>query len=291
MVEGKNSFPNKNDNVPKRFEFGENWQQFLKLVDDEHICEAERSLSEMLEASDLSRMCFLDVGCGSGLFSLAARRMGARVHSFDYDEQSVLCTQELKRRFFHNDEKWSIEQASVLDRAYLRSLTKFDIVYAWGVLHSTGAMWQSLENVTIPLARGGKVFISIYNHQRFWSSFWALVKRFYIFSPALVRTMLVYFFYLYYCTGLFVFDILRGIHPLARHRSPCYRGMNMCIDVRDWIGGWPFEVAVPSEIVNFFRDRFSFVLIKIRTCGDRHGCNEFVFQAPNIPPQNPNQQL
>ncbi len=43
---------------------------------------------------------FLDVGSGSGLFSLAAMRLGAdRVHSFDYDPQSVGCTKELKRRF------------------------------------------------------------------------------------------------------------------------------------------------------------------------------------------------
>jgi len=30
--------------------------------------------------------------------------LGARVHSFDYDPQSVACTAELKRRYFEGDE-------------------------------------------------------------------------------------------------------------------------------------------------------------------------------------------
>src|SRR5215203_6429280 len=87
----------------QRFEFGKNWQRFLSVLDDERIVEAERSLTEMLGGKTLTGKTFLDVGCGSGLFSLAAMRLGAeRVHSFDYDPRSVACTQELKRRYFPN---------------------------------------------------------------------------------------------------------------------------------------------------------------------------------------------
>jgi 2-polyprenyl-6-hydroxyphenyl methylase/3-demethylubiquinone-9 3-methyltransferase len=50
----------------------------------------------MLEVEDLNEKCFLDVGSGSGLSSLAARRLGAKVCSFDYGPQSVACTNELK---------------------------------------------------------------------------------------------------------------------------------------------------------------------------------------------------
>ncbi|MEO5672873.1 MAG: 50S ribosomal protein L11 methyltransferase, partial [Ramlibacter sp.] len=76
----------------ERFEFGANWAQFLKVLNDERIALAEQSLRNMLGVDTLKGRRFLDIGSGSGLFSLAARRLGASVHSFDYDPQSVACT-------------------------------------------------------------------------------------------------------------------------------------------------------------------------------------------------------
>lgn len=138
----------------QRFAFGANWSRFLRALDEERIGRAEASVKEMLGLERLDGMRFLDAGSGSGLFSLAARRLGAQVHSFDYDPQSVACTAELKRRYFANDPAWVVERGSVLDRDYLSRLGRFDIVYSWGVLHHTGAMWQALENVA-PLVAGG----------------------------------------------------------------------------------------------------------------------------------------
>lgn len=116
--------------------------------------EAKSSLRRMLNVESLEGKTFLDVGSGSGLFSLAARRLGAKVHSFDYDPKSVACTRELKRRYFPEDPQWTIEEGSVLDRDYLTRLGQFDVVYSWGVLHHTGAMWEALGNVA-PLVAGG----------------------------------------------------------------------------------------------------------------------------------------
>ena len=127
-----------------RFEFGKNWKQFLSTLDDERIAEAERSLKSMLSVETLDGKSFLDVGSGSGLFSLAARRLGARVHSFDFDPQSVACTMELKKRFFAADSSWIIDEASVLDADYVVALGSFDVVYSWGVLHHTGAMLPAI---------------------------------------------------------------------------------------------------------------------------------------------------
>ena len=83
----------------ERFAFGDNWARFLRLLSDERINQAEESLKQMLEVDNLNGKSFLDIGSGSGLFSLAARRLGAKTFSFDYDPQSVACTRELKRRY------------------------------------------------------------------------------------------------------------------------------------------------------------------------------------------------
>jgi 2-polyprenyl-6-hydroxyphenyl methylase/3-demethylubiquinone-9 3-methyltransferase len=113
-----------------RFAFGENWSRFLIVLGDDRIRQAEQSLCNRLKVKNLQGKRFLDTGSGSGLFSLAARRLGATVHSFDYDSQSVACTNELKRRYFPDDPHWNVEQGSALDEKYISGLGCFDVVYS-----------------------------------------------------------------------------------------------------------------------------------------------------------------
>ena len=83
---------------------------------------------------------------------------GARVHSFDYDPQSVACTAELKRRYRSNDNEWTIAHESVLDKAYIESLGCFDVGYSWGAIHHTVAMRQAMENAcTVPSHLGDNI--------------------------------------------------------------------------------------------------------------------------------------
>src|SRR5919198_4112719 len=97
----------------KRFAFGANWQAFLSVLDEDRIAEAEDSILRSLELDDLTDLTFLDIGSGSGLFSLAAMRLGARrVHSFDVDALSVACTSELRQRYFGAADRWTVEVAS-----------------------------------------------------------------------------------------------------------------------------------------------------------------------------------
>ena len=260
-----------------RFPFGRNWASFLEVLDESRIREAERSLSEMLGRDRITGATFLDAGSGSGLFSLAAVRLGARrVHSFDFDPESVACTQELRRRYFPTAQHWTIEQASVLDRAYLERLGQWDIVYSWGVLHHTGDMWKALDLVTRPIAPSGRLFIAIYNDQGPRSRAWTAVKRVYNRSRVGRGAVLAVLVPYNVARGLAV-DMIRRKNPLARYREyQRVRGMSTLHDWKDWFGGYPFEVATPEAIFDFFRDR-GFSMTRLRTCGGSHGCNEFVF--------------
>ena len=92
----------------RRFRFGDNWLDFARSLSASQLTEAERSLRCSLERDTLAGLSFLDIGSGSGLFSLAARKLGARVHSFDFDDDSVLCTARLRDRYFAGDGEWTI---------------------------------------------------------------------------------------------------------------------------------------------------------------------------------------
>jgi 2-polyprenyl-6-hydroxyphenyl methylase/3-demethylubiquinone-9 3-methyltransferase len=263
-----------------RFAFGENWSRFLSELDEGRIALAEESLRKLLECERLDGRTFLDVGSGSGLFSLAARRLGATVRSFDYDSQSVACTQELKRRYFPDDPSWTVEHGSVLDEQYLRGLGEFDVVYAWGVLHHTGAMWQALENVRGLVRGGGQLAVAIYNDQGPASRRWLKVKQLYNRLPPPLRWLVLAPALLRLWGPTTVRDLVRG-RPFATWRNyaaESTRGMSAWRDVVDWVGGLPFEVARPEQILEFCRDR-GLVLRQLKTCGGGHGCNEFVFQA------------
>jgi len=257
----------------ERFGFGTNWSRFLRTLSDAQVRGAEESLREMLCARSLTGKSLLDIGSGSGLFSLAARRLGAKVHSFDYDVGSVACTERMRRRYFPADSEWVVEQGSVLDEEYVQRLGKFDVVYSWGVLHHTGEMWRALDNAAALVADNGQLFIAIYNDQGLKSKYWKVVKRTYNRSRfGKILMLVVHMPYLY------------GLRALVRHvtrRAALGRGMSLWHDAVDWIGGYPFEVAKPEQVVEFLASR-GLVLRKLRTCGGKMGCNEFVFSMTRI---------
>ena len=278
-TQGKVSSHSSEVSQGQRFEFGKNWAQFLSGLSDPNIVKAEQSLCQMLEVADLRGKSFLDVGSGSGLFSLAARRLGARVHSFDFDPSSVACTNELRRRYFPNSQDWVVQEGSALDRDYMASLGLFDVVYSWGVLHHTGQMWKGLDNAALPVATGGKLFVAIYNDMGTQTQRWIWIKKTYNRLPRFLRGP--------YAAAAAApgeaKDLLRSVlklNPgeyLSRWTTSQGRGMNRWRDIVDWVGGYPYEVARPEQIFDFYRDR-GFELTKMTCGGVGLGCNEFVFK-------------
>lgn len=260
-----------------RFAFGDNWTRFAATIDERTVLAAEHSFSSLLTGISLTGGAMLDIGCGSGLMSFAARRFGMRVHAFDYDAAAVSCSLAVRDRFPDQRADWNIERGDVLDESYMQALGQFELVYAWGSLHHTGDLWRAMTNAVDHVKPGGRFFVAIYNDQGGTSHRWRAVKRLYHRLPAAIRPLLVAA-----CVPVQWWkDVLKGAlrgRPFEAWRNYAKeRGMSPWYDMVDWVGGYPFEVAKPEEVLDFCRAR-GFTLERLKTVGGGLGCNEFVFR-------------
>lgn len=260
------------------FSFGKNWKDFLKNLNRNRIEEAKRSLVNFLGGKDkIKEKSFVDIGCGSGLFSLAAYLIGAKqVTSIDIDNYSLTCAKHLKK-IKGNPKTWKIIKGSVLDQKFTQQLGRFDIVYSWGVLHHSGNMYKAFDNIVGLVKPKGRLYIAIYNENtkivyEGTSKFWLKIKRIYNNSEALTKLVILYSYVIYFVLGL----ILSGKNPyqyIKNYQSA--RGMNWLNDIKDWIGGYPYEYASIQTITNYF-NKLGFKCIKT-TPARSIGCNEYLF--------------
>lgn len=261
--------------------FGENFQRYLEEdFDESRLNQASDSLLEFLEPSDILGRSFLDAGCGSGLFSLAAARLGAsRIVSFDIDARCVECCRGL---VLDGVSDRRVLQGSVLDRAFVSGLGRFDVVYCWGVAHHSGDMWSALDVVSTAVADGGALYLGVYNHADglAWhpdgrvgsSGFWKRVKAFYARLPRPLQSGAE----LLAMAGIMLVHLLSFKDPFERLRAVEGRGMTWRQSLRDWLLGHPYEYARPEEVFAFMKAR-GFQLSGLRT---NNGLltNHFVFR-------------
>jgi len=263
--------------LKSHFAFGKNWESYAKLVNDSQVEQAIAGLQRLL-GGDLRGKRFVDVGCGSGVHSLAALRLGAtEVVALDIDPASVATTRHLLEKHAAG-EHWSTHEMSVFDLEP-DGLGPYDVVYSWGVLHHTGNLHRALRAAGALVAPGGQFIFALY-YRTPLCRFWKLEKRWYsAASPvAQARARSIY-------VGLH-----RMLYPLKYSGSfndfianySKRRGMDYYHDVHDWLGGWPYESISAAETEQLMQQ---LGLRRIRAFGRKRktvglfgvGCNEYVY--------------
>jgi 2-polyprenyl-6-hydroxyphenyl methylase/3-demethylubiquinone-9 3-methyltransferase len=272
----------------RQYDFGRNWRTFLDIhLTPERIDEACDSLRRFLNVDTIEGRTFLDIGCGSGLFSYAAHLLGAeKILSIDVNPNSVDCCRTMIERA-NTPENWSVELASVLDSEHFATIDKFDIVYSWGVLHHTGAMWTAIRNAAGRVKPGGRFYIAIYNRAdglgiysdgRAGSSrFWVMEKAVYVRLPELLQRVVDGAA----ATALVISYLLTLRNPVREIREhKTLRGMSWMVDIRDWLGGYPYEYASVEEIFSFVHGELGFELENLKSTNSLMN-NEFLFRRPS----------
>lgn len=229
-------------NADTHFEFGKNWDDYSRLIDDEAIAEAERGVLNLIPAEAIRGATWLDIGSGSGLHSLAASRLGAKeVTTIDIDKDSVATTKKVLAA--HG------VSAKVLERSVFEidDLGQFDIVYSWGVLHHTGAMWRAVKSAAERVRPGGLFVIALYQKTPMCGA-WTVEKRLYTAAPEPVRQAMRGVYKTLFKLALRV----TGRSPKAYEGNyKSSRGMNWDHDIHDWLGGYPYESSTPAETRDF----------------------------------------
>ena len=255
------------------FSFGKNWKDYIETVGKEDIDKAKYNIEEFLGENYVSGKTVLDIGSGSGIHSLAFYLLGAKtVYSFDYDKHSVEATKVLWGKQ-GSPENWNVSHGSILDKEYLKSLSEgFDIIYSWGVLHHTGAMWEAIDNSINFVNPGGKFWIALYGKGPGYPKDLALKQKYNSASSLGKKWMISK------RIGRLMLSRLRHFKNPFTWNEKKARGMNVYHDIVDWLGGLPYEVASENDVLRVFRKN-GFILEKIKVRYDG-GCSEYVFNLP-----------
>jgi 2-polyprenyl-3-methyl-5-hydroxy-6-metoxy-1,4-benzoquinol methylase len=246
-----------------KFSFGRNWKEFIEInFSEERVNVSKKHILSFLKLNDLQGKYILDIGCGSGLSSLAMFKSGIeKLVSFDLDPEAVQTTLKLKE-LSGNPSNWEVFQGSILDEQVINKIIPADIVYSWGVLHHTGKMWEAVENASKLIKPGGLFYLALYTTNSD-SDHWLKVKKIYNSISEEEKVWMQHWYIVNYTT---LPVRLSGGDPtpiIEQYKKN--RGMDFFIDIKDWLGGYPFEHASIEEVKAFVKNKLKLELINIKT--------------------------
>lgn len=248
------------------FSFGKNWKEYLKTVSVERIDAVKGDLEKWLGKDFIRDKTIIDIGCGSGIHSLGFYLLGAReILSIDIDKYSVDAAISLWEKQ-GKPENWKIQHASIMDDSFISEYSKkgYDLVYSWGVLHHTGDMWKALDNASKFLKGGSLFWIALYVKGPRYNRDLALKKKYNrssVFGKWIIEKRYITKQYI----KLFIFGEFRKLINVFLNREVyMFRGMDKKHNLKDWLGGLPYEVASLEEIIEFAKER-DLVLEKVKT--------------------------
>lgn len=246
------------------FKFGKNWKNYSNKITKVNIEDSLRDLKYLLKSLKLkNNLTFIDVGCGSGVHSIAAKKLGFKVTSVDRDKTCIITTKKNFNKFY-NSNKTTIFQDDILNTKVFK---KYDIVYSWGVLHHTGNLWKALNNVKKLVKKNGYLIISLYKKTAF-DRMWVFIKRYYnkfrVFRYFINILFMPFFFY------------------ISKKSRSYRRGQNWYFDAIDWLGGYPYETMSPEKM-KFHFSGFQMIYISRNKPMKYKGffgseCAEFIFK-------------
>lgn len=263
--------------LDSHFEFGANWAEFSAYVDAKRLDDSVANLKRLMGRGSFEGEDWIDVGCGSGLSSVAAAKLGANVLAVDLDPKCVETTNFLAMKFGVvdrvNAQVWSVFDLGAEGK-------KFDVVYSWGVLHHTGDMDRAIMSCLGLVRSGGEFAVALYRKTRLcW--FWKIEKRFY--KSAGIRTQR-WTRFVYLLLRRLAFRIKGQDFKSYRDSYSSSRGMKFEHDLHDWLGGYPYESISPSNLRKFVEEA-DFALVRQFIATERvkvgvlgSGCDEFVFR-------------
>lgn len=288
MREGRPEWPEGRPEQNRRFAFGKNWASYAETMSEAKIGEAVASLRRLVDGEDLTGRRFLDIGCGSGVHSLAALRLGAaEVVAVDIDADSVSTTEAMLERHAPGA-RYRVARESVfaLDPTVWGM---FDVVYSWGVLHHTGDLFTALRRAAALVAREGTLVVALY--RKTWlCGFWRWEKRWYARASPRLQSIVrgVYL-------GLFALELRLTGQRLDEYvaRYVSYRGMDFYHDVHDWLGGYPYESVSPREVEAVVAES-GLAVVRSYLARGRYfgrytgilgsGCDEYICTRPRLSP-------
>jgi len=141
--------------------YGKLWDKFTfeQLTD-----KTFNILKERLEKNDFDLDWFknksvLDVGCGSGRYSFALRKLGCYpVVGIDYGSKGIEIAKDIVRK--SKIDGMHFERGDVLSLPYPNNY--FDFVFCNGVLHHTEDMRKGIEEIVRVTKSNGKIWLYLY---------------------------------------------------------------------------------------------------------------------------------